>query len=77
MRPLGDNANGLAPEIERRQRIARGEFGLLFGWLAEKIYRRSRKFTPAGLVERATGQPLQIDPYICCLRDKHGQLYVL
>lgn len=63
------------PEIPVQ--IERGEFGLLFNWLTEKIYRHGRKFNPAELVERVTGQPLQIAPYVRYLREKYGQLYAL
>jgi carboxypeptidase Taq len=63
------------PEIPAQ--IEQGEFGLLFGWLVENVYRHGRKFTPAELVERVTGQPLRIEPYICYLRNKYGELYAL
>jgi carboxypeptidase Taq len=57
--------------------IARGEFGALRGWLAGNIYRHGAKFTANEIIERATGQPLAIAPYIRYLRKKYGELYRL
>lgn len=55
--------------------IARGEFGRLHGWLREKIYQHGRKLTASELVERVTGGPLSIEPYVRYLRAKYGELY--
>ena len=57
--------------------MARGRFGALHAWLREHLYRHGRKFTPDELVERATGSPMSIAPYIAYLRDKYGELYRL
>jgi carboxypeptidase Taq len=57
--------------------LTRGEFGALHGWLQEHVYRPGRKFTAPELVERATGGPLAIEPYIAYLRAKYGELYDL
>ncbi len=54
-----------------------GEFGTLHAWLKENFYRHGRKFTAEELIERATGQPLSIDPYIQYLESKYGELYGL
>jgi carboxypeptidase Taq len=58
-------------------RIARGEFGTLHGWLKENIYQHGSKFTANEIVKRATGQDLTIEPYIDYLRTKYGELYKL
>jgi carboxypeptidase Taq len=63
------------PEIEAE--TAAGEFGTLHGWLTDQIYRHGSKFTASELVERVTGGPLRIEPYIDYLRKKYGQLYDL
>lgn len=63
------------PEIE--DEIAQGEFGALLDWLRENIYQHGRKFTANELVERITGGPLRIEPYIRYLRTKYGELYEL
>jgi carboxypeptidase Taq len=62
---------GIPAEMEK------GEFGTLHEWLRSKIYRHGRKFTTAELVERVTGGPMQIEPYIGYLKKKYGELYAL
>jgi len=61
------------PEIPAE--IARGEFATLHGWLKTNIYQHGSKYTASELMERATGQPLSIEPYIRYLRAKYGELY--
>ncbi|HMT22134.1 MAG TPA: carboxypeptidase M32, partial [Promineifilum sp.] len=50
--------------------IGRGEFFTLLGWLRENIYRHGAKYTADELVERVTGAPLTIGPYMAYLRGK-------
>jgi carboxypeptidase Taq len=57
--------------------IGQGEFGTLHGWLKENIYQHGSKFTANELIERVTGGPLTIEPYIRYLRTKYGELYEL
>jgi carboxypeptidase Taq len=57
--------------------MERGEFATLHGWLGEEIYRHGRKFTAPELVERVTGGPITIGPYMDYLQDKYGGLYNL
>jgi carboxypeptidase Taq len=63
------------PEIP--DEIERGEFGTLHSWLKENVYQHGRKFTALELIERVTGQPLTIEPYVRYLRNKYGRLYQL
>ncbi len=63
------------PEILAQ--IEKGEFGTLLAWLRQHIHRHGSKFTPQELVERITGGPMQIAPYIRYLRNKYGELYPL
>jgi carboxypeptidase Taq len=63
------------PEIP--QETARGEFGTLHAWLRERLYRHGRKFQAEEIVQRATGSPMTIAPYIAYLRAKYGELYEL
>jgi carboxypeptidase Taq len=63
------------PEIP--EQTAAGQFGTLLTWLQENIYKHGRKFTADELVERVTGGPLTITPYMAYLRAKYGELYVL
>lgn len=57
--------------------IGAGEFAPLRGWLTERIYRHGRKFTAPEIVQRATGEPLSIAPYLAYLNTKYGALYRL
>ena len=70
-----DRALQAHPEIVAE--ISAGEFGTLHGWLKEQIYRHGSKFTAAELIERVTGGPLTIEPYIGYLNTKYGELYGL
>jgi carboxypeptidase Taq len=63
------------PEIPDQMR--KGTFAVLHRWLTENIYRHGRKFTMDELVERITGGPLSIEPYIGYLEKKYGELYDL
>jgi len=57
--------------------IGQGKFDTLHGWLREHIYRSGSTFTAPELIERVTGGPLRIEPYIHYLRMKYGELYSL
>ena len=57
--------------------IAGGEFGTLRGWLRENIYQHGAKFTAAEVMQRATGQPMSIEPYMDYLWNKYQPLYRL
>jgi carboxypeptidase Taq len=63
------------PEI--KEEIRSGRFDTLHGWLRENIYQHGRKFTASQLVERVTGGPMSIKPYVRYLRAKFGELYEL
>ena len=60
-----------------RTRSARASSTRCIGWLRENIYQHGSKFTAAELVERVTGGPLTIEPYIDYLTKKYGALYTL
>ena len=68
-------AQAAHPEIP--DQIRAGSFDTLRRWLTENIYRHGAKFTASELVERATGGPLSIEPYMAYLRCKYGELYGL
>lgn len=63
------------PEIE--EEMEEGEFGTLLGWLSESIYRYGRRLDPDDLITRATGRPLDPEPYLAYLETKYGELYEL
>ena len=63
------------PEIPAN--VAQGKFDVLHGWLKDNIYHLGSKFTAPELIERVTGGPLRIEPYINYLKAKYGELYEL
>ena len=56
------------PDLD--ERFARGEFGTLRDWLREHVHRHGRRLLPAELVARATGGPLDPEPYLDYVRAK-------
>ena len=63
------------PDLD--DQIARREFTALRSWLIEKVQRHGRKFTPAELLERATGHKLDAGPWIAYVEAKFGEIYGL
>ena len=57
------------PDLE--EQIGRGELRGLHTWLRENIYSLGRKLTPAETVERVVGGPIDPQPYLAYLRNKH------
>lgn len=57
--------------------VGKGKFDTLHAWLKDNIYKHGSKYTPNELMERVTGGPLRIDPYISYLKTKYGALYTL
>jgi carboxypeptidase Taq len=63
------------PEIP--EEIAAGRFGTLKDWLGQNLYRHGRKLKAEEIVQRATGEPMTIRPYMAYLGRKYGELYDL
>ena len=63
------------PEIPSE--IENGKFQTLHDWLKENLYQHGSKYTAPEIIERATGIPLSIEPYMAYLRTKYGELYDL
>jgi len=59
------------PDIPEQTAV--GSFGTLHDWLREHIYRYGRKYTAPEIIQRATGSPLRIEPYIAYLKQKYGR----
>lgn len=57
--------------------IERGNFQSLHQWLKQNIYRHGRKYTATEILERVTGTPLSVDPFMSYIRSKFGELYQL
>ena len=70
-----ETAVGAHPGIPAE--IAAGEFGTLHGWLKQHVYQYGRIYTAPELIERTTGAPLSLDPYLRYLTGKYGELYKL
>jgi len=59
------------------EEIESGKFETLHDWLRHNIYCHGNKFTTAELVQRVTGGPMTIEPYLHYLQTKFGELYAL
>jgi carboxypeptidase Taq len=70
-------ATALQAHPEITAEMGRGEFATLHNWLTENIYQHGSKFTTSELVQRVTGGPLSIEPYINYLKTKYGTIYTL
>jgi carboxypeptidase Taq len=57
--------------------MTQGKFDTLHTWLVENIYQHGNKFTANELVQKVTGGPLSIEPYLVYLKTKFGELYQL
>jgi carboxypeptidase Taq len=72
---LWEAAHEALPDLD--QRIERGELEPLRDWLREHVHRHGRKLEPAEIVERATGRPIEIGPYLRYLSRKYAEIYGL
>ncbi len=63
------------PDIQAE--MAQGRFDALRTWLTEQIYQHGGKFLPDTLIERVTGRPLSVQPYLEYLQRKYSELYDL
>ncbi|MCA9981852.1 MAG: carboxypeptidase M32, partial [Anaerolineales bacterium] len=70
-----DTAVGQHPSIPSE--IQQGEFSTLHTWLTDNIYTHGSKYTADELIQRVTGGPLTIAPYMAYLKRKFGELYAL
>jgi carboxypeptidase Taq len=70
-----ETAVKINPEIPVE--IERGNFTLLHQWLKQNIYQHGRKYTAVELIDRVTGSPLTIDPFVRYIRHKYGEFYVI
>jgi carboxypeptidase Taq len=70
-------AQALQQHPEIPSQIAQGDFSTIHNWLTQNIYQHGAKFTAGELVQRVTGGPISIVPYINYLKTKYGELYQL
>ncbi|MGH2961164.1 MAG: carboxypeptidase M32 [Solirubrobacterales bacterium] len=57
--------------------LERGELEPLRDWLRDRLYRHGGKLTPAEMIERLSGGPLSVEPYLEQMRRKMGEIYAL
>jgi carboxypeptidase Taq len=63
------------PDLD--EHFANGEFAPLRDWLRDRLHRHGRKFMPAEMIQRVTGSPLDVVPYLDYLKGKFGPIYGL
>jgi carboxypeptidase Taq len=63
------------PEIP--EEIGRGKFDTLHDWMKDNIGQHGAKYTAPELIEKVTGGPLTIAPYVDYLKTKYGEIYDL
>ena len=69
----GANVEQELPDLDAQ--LEAGEFGPLYEWLRDRLYRHGRKFTPMETLERAIGaDAIDPQPYLEYLRAKVGSL---
>jgi carboxypeptidase Taq len=67
---LWEKAGEALPDLE--DRIERGEFAALRGWLEEHVHAHGRKYPPQELLRRAVGTTIDAKPYLAYLKRKYG-----
>ncbi|HEY3333149.1 MAG TPA: carboxypeptidase M32 [Capsulimonadaceae bacterium] len=72
---LFETATAAKPEILAE--IASGQFGALFAWLEENVWRDGRRYFPQEQILKATGRNLETGPYLKYLTGKFGKVYGL
>lgn len=63
------------PELPNE--IESGKFDTILHWMNTHIHQHGRKFKPADLIRRATGQDLDHKAYMRYLQNKYSQIYSL
>ena len=62
---------------ELYDRIAANDHKPLLGWLRKNIHQHGRRFRAGELVERVTGSPLSIEPFVSYVTEKYSEVYGL
>ncbi len=63
------------PDVMKR--VAKGEFGLVKGWLGDNIHRHGSVYLPEELIVRVTGEKLQARYFVEYLNEKYSKIYGL
>jgi carboxypeptidase Taq len=72
---LWERARADLPELDAA--LEQGDGTPLREWLGEHVHRHGRKYTPRETVERVTGAPIAVAPFVSYLREKLTPLYGL
>jgi carboxypeptidase Taq len=72
---LWEGAHADLPGLD--DQLAAGELLGLREWLREHIHRHGAKFTTAELLERETGSPITVAPFVRYLKAKLSEVYEL
>jgi carboxypeptidase Taq len=70
---LWERANAEVDDLEGR--IAAGELGPLREWLRDRVHRHGAKFEAGELLERVTGSPISVGPFVAYLKRKLSDVY--
>ena len=57
--------------------LAVADYAPLRDWMTDNVARHGRRFTRDELLEKATGRPLNPEPYVAHLRSKFSEIYAL
>jgi carboxypeptidase Taq len=57
--------------------LAHGHFAPLLGWLREHVHQHASRYTPAELIERATGKPLSAADFLTYIKQVTHEVYGL
>lgn len=68
-------AQAARPEISAD--AEKGEYASLLQWLRENIHRHGSRYLPGELVEKATGRPVDPEPFLRYIHGKYTELYGL
>jgi carboxypeptidase Taq len=67
---IWEAAKAALPSLE--EQFEQGDFSALGAWLRENLYALGRKLTPKETLARVAGGPLDPEPYLRYLREKHA-----
>jgi carboxypeptidase Taq len=65
----------MSGDLDLPHLVAAGELTPIAGWLADKVHRHGHRWDAEEIVRRATGQGLDVAPFMAYVRGKYGPLY--
>ena len=58
-------------------RIRSADLSTLLEWLRSNIHRHGQRYRASELVQRITGRPLSVEPFMAYIRRKYAPIYGL